>query len=56
VAVTTEINHATSHARSRVQKLAAAPVVAQSVTGRIRRIKWAMLLSTLTACHAVEPA
>jgi cytochrome c oxidase accessory protein FixG len=51
VAVTIEINHRKSHARPRVQKLAAAPVVPQSVTGRIRRIKWAVLLLTLSVYY-----
>jgi cytochrome c oxidase accessory protein FixG len=50
VAVSIEINHARSRA-PRGQKLGAAPIVPQSVTGRIRRIKWAVLLLTVSVYY-----
>jgi polyferredoxin len=46
VAVTIEINHARSRARSAAGS--GLPVVPQAAKGRIRRIKWTILLLTLS--------
>jgi len=50
MAITIEIDHAKTRAKTRARAAAAAgqPVVPQAVQGRIRRIKWLILLLTLS--------
>jgi len=49
VAITIEIDHAKT--RAKAASLAGHPVVPQAVKGRIRRIKWAILLLTLSVYY-----
>jgi len=53
MALTIEIDHAKTRARTRAKAaaLAGQPVVPQSVKGPIRRIKWAILLLTLSVYY-----
>jgi len=48
MAVTIEIDHAKTRARTRAKAAAGQPVVPQAVKGPVRRIKWAVLLLTLS--------
>ena len=48
MALTIEIDHAKTRAKTRANAAAGQPVVPQAVKGRIRRLKWAILLLTLS--------
>ncbi|MBJ7402389.1 MAG: cytochrome c oxidase accessory protein CcoG [Bradyrhizobium sp.] len=51
MALTIEIDHAKTRARTRAAASSGQPVVPQSVKGPIRRIKWAILLLTLSVYY-----